>query len=165
MGLGNIDYGDDGFGVRLAEILEREGVPGVIMAGTSPERYIGRITDDGYDNVIFLDAVEFGGASGSLVFLNAEEITARFPQVSTHKISLGLMAKWIEDSGRTKAYLLGVQPESLKAAAALTPAVQTTLELLGGLFSELWHEKGNFESNNWPDGRTAAEAPITEVTV
>ncbi len=168
MGLGNVDYGDDGFGVRLAELLEGEGFPGVMVAGTSPERFIGSVTDNGYDNLLFLDAVEFGGAPGSVILLNAGEIAARFPQVSTHKISLGLMAKWVEDSGKTKAYLLGVQPESLKAAAELTATVQTTLELLGGLLTELWHEKKSLEPNmynNWPDGPTAAEAPITEVTV
>ncbi len=141
MGLGNVDYGDDGFGVRLAEMLEAEGVPDVINAETSPERFIGSVTDNGFDNVLFLDAVEFGGAPGSVIFLNAEDILARFPQVSTHKISLGLMAKWIENSGKTKAYLLGVQPETLKAAAELTPTVQTTLELLGGLFNEIWRDE------------------------
>ncbi len=169
MGLGNVDYGDDGFGVRLAEGLEQAGVPDVIIAATSPERFIGSVTDNGYDNLLFIDAVEFGGASGSVIFLNAGEIAARFPQVSTHKISLGLMAKWVEDGGRTKAYLLGVQPESLKADAELTPTVQTTLELLKGLLRELWLEKKSLEpyahNNELPDGRITAEAPITEVTV
>jgi hypothetical protein len=34
MGLGNVDGGDDGFGVRLAEALARAGVP----MWSSPER-------------------------------------------------------------------------------------------------------------------------------
>ena len=80
------------------------------------------------------------------------------------------MAKWVEDSGRTRAYLLGVQPESLKAAAGLTPAVQTTLELLGRLISEIMQdEKKRVDScsnnDDWLDGRTEATAPNTEVTV
>jgi len=170
MGLGNVDYGDDGFGVRLAEKLGEGGVSDVIIAGTSPERFIGRVTDDGYDYLLFLNAVEFGGAPGSVIFLNAGEITARFPQVSTHKISLGLMAKWVEDGGKTRAYLLGVQPESLKAAAELTPVVQTTLELLSGLISEILQDEKKradsySNSSEWPDGRTEAIAPNTEVTV
>ena len=37
MGLGNIDCGDDGFGVRLAEELLEAGVPDVEVAGTAPE--------------------------------------------------------------------------------------------------------------------------------
>jgi len=153
MGIGNPDYGDDGFGVLLAEELEEAGIPGVIIAGANPERYIGKVTDDGCDSLLFLDAVDFGGAPGSVIFLNSGEIAARFPQVSTHKISLGLMAKLAEETGRTKAFLLGVQPESLQATEQLTPTVQATLELLSGLFDELLQD-GLF-----------AKPSINEVTV
>jgi hydrogenase 3 maturation protease len=170
MGIGNVDYTDDGFGVRLAEELKSEGrnpktegspksegrsedlgsicldfeprpVFGprshVIVAGTTPERVIGRVTQQGFDHFIFLDAVEFGGAPGSVVLLNSDEITTRYPQISTHKISLGLLAKWAEANGTTKAWLLGVQPESIKPGGELTPAVQATLELLLELVREV----------------------------
>ncbi|MBI5394319.1 MAG: hydrogenase maturation protease [Verrucomicrobia bacterium] len=173
MGLGNVDYGDDGLGVRLAERLKAEGrgpkAEGrsksegrntavadsdfdlrpsfglrpsafgleVVVAGTSPERHLTRIADSGYDHVIFLDAVEFGGTPGSAVFLDSEEMAARFPQVSTHKISLGVLAKWVEENGTTKAWLLGVQPESLKPARQLTPTVRATVEALKELLESL----------------------------
>jgi hydrogenase maturation protease len=164
MGLGNVAYGDDGFGVRLAEELKAEvrrpkaerspNSEGrsealsesaldcghqiqIIVAGTTPEWWISRVTDEGFDQLIFLDAVEFGGLPGSVVFLNAGEMTARFPQMSTHKISLGLLAKWAEANGTTRAWLLGVQPESLKPGGELTPAVQATLELLRELVREI----------------------------
>jgi hydrogenase maturation protease len=157
MGLGNVDYGDDGFGVRLAEELKSEGrnpkaegspkserrsedrgsscsVLGLrsqaIIAGACPERLIRRVAEQGFDHLVFLDAVEFGGAPGSVVLLNSDDIIARYPQISTHKISLGLLAKWAEANGTTKAWLLGVQPESLKPGGELTPAVQATLQLL-----------------------------------
>jgi len=83
MGLGNLDYGDDGFGVRLAEELIAAGVPDAVIGGISPDRWIGKIAD--FDHVLFLDAVDCGGAPGSVVFLNSGELTARFPQISTHK--------------------------------------------------------------------------------
>jgi len=171
LGLGNVEYGDDGFGVRLAEELEKaetrrpkaEGNPnsegrgrrpgsgqsdfgfrpsfglrpsgfgfqgGVIVAGTEPERFTCRISAEGCDHVIFLDAVEYGGTPGSVVLLNSDEMATRFPQISTHKLSLGLLARQVEAARRTKAWLLGVQPESLKPAGVLSPTVQATLELL-----------------------------------
>jgi hydrogenase 3 maturation protease len=130
IGLGNVDYGDDGFGVRLAEELNAEDRGDVINVGTSPERHIGRVADERFDHVIFLDAVEFGGAPGSVVFLNSDEMAARFPQISTHKLSLGLLARQIEANGRTKAWLLGVQPASLKPGEPLSPTVRVTLEAL-----------------------------------
>lgn len=135
MGLGNVEYGDDGFGVRLAEELLAAGVPDVIVAGTTPDRWISHFA--GFDHIVFLDAVEFGGAPGSAVFLNSTEIAARFPQISTHKISVGVLARWVELTGSTKAWLLGVQPESLKATQQLTPTLQLTLEALQDLLRTL----------------------------
>jgi hydrogenase 3 maturation protease len=137
VGLGNTDYSDDGFGVRMAEGLAEAGLPNVVVAGKSPDRYMGEITGKGFAHVVFMDAVEFGGASGSTIFVDAKEIDSRFPQVSTHKISLGLFAKWVEASGRTKAWLLGVQPKSIAKGGELTAAVQTTLAALCELLIEL----------------------------
>ncbi len=133
MGLGNVDYGDDGFGVRLAEDLSASGLPEgwrVIVAGATPERVIGRAAGSGCEHLVFLDAVEFGGAPGSAVFLDSGEMAARFPQISTHKISLDLLAKWAEANGTTRAWLLGVQPESLCAGHLLTATMEKTLEAL-----------------------------------
>jgi hydrogenase 3 maturation protease len=130
MGLGNVDGGDDGFGVRLAEALARDGAPAVVIAGTAPEQWIGRCAQSGFDHLVFLDAVDFGGAPGSVVFLNSREMAARFPQVSTHNMSLGMLAKFVESAGTARAWLLGAQPESLKRSPALSPALQTTMAIL-----------------------------------
>jgi hydrogenase 3 maturation protease len=130
MGLGNPDHGDDAVGVRLAEKLAAAGVPGVVVAGTTPERFLLRVADDGCDHLVFLDAVDFGGAPGAVVLLDEPAMAARFPQISTHKLSLGLLAKWATANGAGRAWVLGVQPASLRPAAALTPPVQATLDLL-----------------------------------
>jgi hydrogenase maturation protease len=144
MGVGNIDYGDDGFGVALSEKIkgrlkgsEDEDRFSMITAGTMPERFIQTVAEKGFDHLIFLDAVEVGAEAGSVVFLNAEEIVSRFPQVSTHKISLGLVAKLIGGSGKTKSWLLGVQPGSVKMREGLSQEVETTLEILEGVLCEL----------------------------
>jgi hydrogenase maturation protease len=128
MGLGNVDYGDDGFGVCLAKALNAAGVREVIIAGTTPERWIGRAAE--FDHVIFLDAVEFGGKAGEVVSLGSREISYRFPQISTHKISLSVLAQWVEANGTSRAWLLGVQPESVKSGEPLSPPLQKTLGLL-----------------------------------
>jgi hydrogenase 3 maturation protease len=130
MGVGNPEYGDDAFGVHLAQGLLEAGVPYVIVAGNSPDRYLGTAADMEFDHLVFLDAVEFGAAPGSVVFLDSQQITARYPQISTHKISLGALANFVESNGVTKAWLLGVQPESLKEGQDLTPTVRRTLGVL-----------------------------------
>lgn len=146
IGLGNSDYGDDGLGAFLAEALGKrlkrtwDASPAhcVINAGTTPERFIGALAEHGFDHLIFLDAVEFGGEPGSVIFLNAGEMASRFPQISTHKISVGLLAWWVEKIGTTKAWLLGVQPGSLKTAHGLTPAVRKTAGILEELLGDVW---------------------------
>ncbi|MGO8676531.1 MAG: hydrogenase maturation protease [Limisphaerales bacterium] len=161
MGLGNPERGDDGFGVALAREMMRSGVGGgsspdslpaeagvpgsiprmrltVMVAGTAPERYLGRVAEWGGEHLVFLDAVDFGGAPGSAVWLSGGEMAARFPQVSTHKLSLGLLARWVEARGTTKVWLLGVQPESVRPGGDLSPAVRASLEALGGLLKEVW---------------------------
>ncbi|HEX9111770.1 MAG TPA: hydrogenase maturation protease, partial [Terriglobales bacterium] len=139
MGLGNVDCGDDGFGVRLAEELLEAGVPDVVVAGTDPEHYVVRVADRGFDRLVFLDAVECGAPPGSVVLLNASEISARYPQISTHKISLGVLAKWVRAGSKTKVSLLGVQPQSVRPGQTPTPTVSRTLQLLRALLVELIH--------------------------
>jgi hydrogenase 3 maturation protease len=136
IGLGNEDYGDDAAGLRLAEELIGCGMPDVVIAGTRPESSISRACGEGFEHIVFLDAVEFGGAAGSVVFLDSSDMAARFPQISTHKISLSVLAMWAEASGTTKAWLLGLQPESLKPGRELSEPVRTTLGILKELILE-----------------------------
>jgi len=134
VGLGNPEYGDDGFGVFVAEELKAHGVPDVICAGATPERFLARIRQGHFEHIIFVDAVEFGGEPGSVVFLSALEVDARFPQISTHKISIGTLARLIETAS-TQVWLLGVQPGSLKPGSGLTPVLQRTADALLALLS------------------------------
>jgi hydrogenase maturation protease len=138
LGLGNLDYGDDGLGVRLTEAvterLTRLGEAAlagdVVTAGAMPERFIGRVMKADYDQVLVLDAVEFGGEPGSVLLLGEDELHGRFPQISTHKISVALLARLIAENNTTSVQLLGVQPGSLKPGQGLSPTVQRTVSLL-----------------------------------
>jgi hydrogenase 3 maturation protease len=140
MGLGGVDVGDDAFGVRAAEALARAGLPDVVIAGTAPEHWVGRCAEAGFDHVVFLDAADFGGAPGSVVFLSTEEMAARFPQISTHRLSLGTLAKCVENGGRARAWLLGAQPATLKPTPALSSALQATLAILTELIASVRSE-------------------------
>jgi hypothetical protein len=74
-----------------------------------------------------------------VALLNAREICARYPQISTHKISLGVLAKWVRATSRTKVWLLGVQPQSIRPGETLTATVGATRDLLRTLLLELNH--------------------------
>ncbi|HXZ78414.1 MAG TPA: hydrogenase maturation protease [Terriglobales bacterium] len=137
VGIGNVDCADDGFGVQLAEALLAKGVPNVFVARSTPERWIGRIADEHFSTLLFLDAVDFGADAGSLVLMKSAEIAERFPQISTHKISLGVLARCAEANGDTRVWLLGAQPESVSFGKQLSPVLQTTISAVSTLLGEL----------------------------
>jgi len=146
MGLGNPEYGDDGLGSALSEAIAGRlkekgystGRHQIINAQTTPELFIESVSAMGFNHLVFLDAVEFGGPPGSVVFLDSEEMIWHFPQISTHKISPGLLARCVEAGGTIRAWLLGVQPGSLKPAKVLTRDVKATVDMLKELICDLW---------------------------
>ena len=145
MGLGNVDYGDDGFGVRLAEALQSEARPmperDRCRHARPSARSVGRVESADFDHLIFLDAVEFGGAPGSVVLLDADEWPIRFPQIwfpqiSTHKISLGLLAEVGRGERNDQSVAAGRPAGVAQAGARLTPAVRDHARMLLELLSD-----------------------------
>lgn len=136
VGVGNPDRGDDGFGVQLAGAMRGLGYPDAILAERSPERWLGWLARGGFQSVLFLDAVETGAEPGAVVFLECAQIAARYPQVSTHKLSLGTLARLIEAEGSTRAFLLGVQAQSVALGSDLSAPVRTTMDVLRDVLTE-----------------------------
>jgi hydrogenase maturation protease len=149
--LGSSEAGDDAFGILLAKKLAADSVPGLqrkfLFAGLSPERYLGLLRQESFDNVVFLDAAELQAAPGTVAVLNAGQMHARFPQVSTHRISLALLAKAIEEGGHAKAWLVATQPSTLKAGSALSKQAAQAIELLHHLLS---HAMTDFAGRRQP---------------
>jgi hydrogenase maturation protease len=136
VGVGNEDLCDDGFGPRLAEALSGARGIQVVVAGTTPERWVAQLAAAGFDNVVFLDAVDVASPPGSAVFMDADEIEDAFPQISTHKFSLGTLARLIRMQSPARVWLLGVQPASLRQGARLTPPVSASLDALRSLICD-----------------------------
>jgi len=143
IGIGNADGGDDALGVHLAEHLRQAGVGDVLIAGNRPETLLTGSLSDAFDHILFVDAVDFRGKPGSAVLLNSQQMTARFPQVSTHQLSLGLLARLAEANGVTRAWLLGVQPESLEANQPLSASVHAAMLALAELLMRHLHAGAN----------------------
>jgi hydrogenase 3 maturation protease len=135
VGVGNAELGDDGLGPLVAGALAAGGLEDVIVAGTTPERWMEQLASGRYDNVLFVDAVEFEGRPGSAVLLEGSDLRTRLPQISTHKISLGVLADLIERRAPTRVRVLGVKPASLRADEALSPDVHDTARALARILA------------------------------
>jgi hydrogenase maturation protease len=118
LGIGNSDRGDDGAGIALALLLKQAGVPHVFEGGKEPERLVPLLRDGAFDTVVFLDAVEAGLEPGAAVILDREQMRDRFPQVSTHKLSLASLAGLVAEAAARRIWLIGIQAGSIDLGAA-----------------------------------------------
>jgi hydrogenase maturation protease len=128
LGIGNIDRADDAAGMVLARKLGEAGVASVFEGGVVPEKIVPALRDGAFNTVVLLDAVAISAVPGLLVILDAQELATKFPMVSTHKVSLGLLANIINTSGAVKVWLVGVQPQTIEfGLCGLSPHVEKTV--------------------------------------
>jgi hydrogenase maturation protease len=130
LGLGNPSSGDDAAGIRLAAALQAGRVPHVDVAGLEPDSWLCRTAIPRGSHLVFLDAADFGAEPGSVTFLSGQLVRTRFPQVSTHRLSLGTLATLVTAQGAAGVWLLGIQPGSLRVGMSLTPPVEQSVRLL-----------------------------------
>jgi hydrogenase 3 maturation protease len=136
VGIGNTLKSDDGIGSLLAARI-KDKVPYIVYdAGTSPENYLGKIIKDKPDNIVLIDAVDFGGAPGEFRELKGEELkTANL--FSTHNASLSLVINYLQSNLKVDIIILIIQPKSLSFGDKLSPEISAALEKLENWFSRL----------------------------
>lgn len=153
VGIGNIESGDDGFGVCLVNgIMNELRIPGgdgeaarfrapanceFIVAGVELERYMRRLVEGGFDRVLFVDAVACEGDPGTVVLMDCNAMEKLHLEFSTHRIGVGLLGKYIEHVGGVRVWLLGVKPESVKRRTGLSAPVKESLNFLATLMREM----------------------------
>ncbi|MFH1368160.1 MAG: hydrogenase 3 maturation endopeptidase HyCI [Elusimicrobiota bacterium] len=123
VGIGNIMKGDDAVGPVLAEnIIVNNKKTSAINCGEIPENYLRRITSSGAKTVVLADAVDMGSKPGTYKIFGYEELDQA--GVSTHGISLALIADTIKQECGADVVLLGIQPKSIKLGESMSPEVE-----------------------------------------
>ena len=139
LGLGNILYGDEGFGVRVAEQLySRYAFPDnveIVDAGTQGHpllAFVERAT-----RLLLLDAVDFGLQPGTIIEKDSTGIPA---YLSAHKISLHqnsfpevLALAELKDCLPEEIRLIGAQPLDMTYGNTLSPLLLSRLDTLVGM--------------------------------
>lgn len=134
LGLGNILYADEGFGVRLAERLyTRHGFPDnveIVDAGTQGHPLLAFV--ERADRLLLLDAVDFGLAPGTFILRDSSGIPA---YLSAHKMSLHqnsfsevLALAELTDCLPGEIRLIGLQPADLGFGRSLSAVALNRLE-------------------------------------
>jgi len=135
LGVGNLLWGDEGFGPRtVARLMDAEQVPaGVeIFDGGTQGLYLLPIIQAARRLLVF-DCVDFGAAAGRIMVLRDREIPVFFGQrpLSLHQTAFTDVLAAAELTGRMPeaVTLVGVQLEDIDAwGGDLTPSVAGAME-------------------------------------
>jgi hydrogenase 3 maturation protease len=119
--IGNYLRSDDGAGPRILDKLKATNRVQLLNAETNIERYIEPIQQSGADVLLFIDCVHFGKEPGYAALLPIEKIEDH--TMHSHNISL----KRIKEFFSVPAYVLGIQPGSLKVSEEMSGEVTETV--------------------------------------
>jgi hydrogenase maturation protease len=147
IGAGNILCGDEGLGVHIVQELH-----GYDLHDNVTLHDAGTATVDAFldaanaDKVVIIDAVQAGGAPGSIYRFSLEEICAEsgFTRTSLHQISLYdsfNMARLLMDKV-PEVIVIGVEPQSIESGLELSPNIRKKTKKI---IEVILHEVDNCE--------------------
>lgn len=141
VGIGNTLRSDDGAGSILASAIKEKVPFAVLTADTSPENYLGKIIKQEPENLLIIDAADFGGKPGDFRVIESQDFkTVNF--FSTHNSSLTLMINYLQSHIKIDIIILIIQPKSIKFGDTLSPEVEERVKKLENWFYEAFKEKG-----------------------
>lgn len=125
LGIGNMLKGDDGVGPY---IISKIGNIQAIDAGTVPENYIQKIIDSRPDEIIIIDAIDFGGRPGEVRWFT--EIDSADISISTHNLPPRLFIDFIKQQTGAEIKIIAIQPKGLKFNTPLSEEVKKAADTL-----------------------------------
>jgi len=127
VGVGNRMKGDDAAGPLAVDAMsELDGIA-CIDAGVAPENHLEQIVARSPDTVLIIDAVDFNAEPGELRIFPPDGLSGG---LSTHALSLSLVADYLEQRCGASTWLIGIQPAQVTLGSPVTPAVQQTITRL-----------------------------------
>jgi hydrogenase 3 maturation protease len=129
--IGNYLRSDDGAGPRILDKLKATDRVQLLNAETNIERYIEPIQQSGADVLLFIDCVHIGKEPGYAALLPIDQIEDH--TMHSHNISL----KRIKEFFTVPAYVLGIQPGSLKVSENMSDEVAKSVEKVATTLNEM----------------------------
>lgn len=124
LAVGNSLRSDDGVGPYVAAHLKSSEKLKVVDAGSSPENVIGEVAKFNPSYIIVVDAADFKGTPGEVRLIAEEHIPET--ALSTHAISLKVIARILSEDTGAELHFLGIQPKSVAMGEDLSAEVKTS---------------------------------------
>jgi len=128
LGIGNTLKGDDGAGPVVCERIAGKVCVEVIDAATVPENYIQSIIKKAPQNLVIIDAVDFGSLPGTIKLFETEKLSSLV--ISTHTLSPRLFIDMICKEAQVAVYFIGIQPAQVGLGQALSAQINDAVDRL-----------------------------------
>ncbi len=127
VGIGNRLRGDDGVGPEIVSRLNNRSHNLLLFdVGEVPENYLEKIASEKSNTIVLIDAVELGASPGTIKIMESEDI--KDDSLSTHKVSLDLVANYLRKRTSADVFLLGIQPANTEFGREISKSVREALE-------------------------------------
>ncbi|MFB0556204.1 MAG: hydrogenase 3 maturation endopeptidase HyCI [Phycisphaerae bacterium] len=137
VGIGNILKGDDGAGPLVCGQLERGKVCiDLLDAGTVPENYIQPIIKKAPQNLLVIDAIDFGAPPGTIRIFEPEQLNSH--TISTHTLSPRLFVDMVCQNIKLDVYFVGIQPAQIQLGQSISPQVSQAIQQLSQALTEVF---------------------------
>ncbi len=149
-GIGNIFFGDDAFGVEVAQRLAKQPMPDSVKVEDFGIRGVHLAYEllDGYDVLVLVDALSMGEDAGTIAVIEPDlgerDPEEPAPPVEAHSMSPAVVLGMVASLGATvgRVVIVGCQPAvveegiglSPRVAAAVDVGVATVIEVLDEIF-------------------------------
>ena len=136
VGIGNTLKGDDGAGPLVCEQLAGKVCVGVVDSGTVPENFIQPIIKKAPQNLLIIDAIDFGASPGTIGIFKPEQLDSSV--ISTHTLSPRLFAEMVNRNIKVDVYFVGIQPAHTRLGDSMSPQVCQAVRQLAQTLIEVF---------------------------
>jgi len=132
VGMGNYLRNDDAVGLYIVDgIMEKAASGAVTVMNVEDvlENYVYEIAGSDCDNVLIIDAVESGAEVGTVFFGSLSDFNESANNYSTHKLSLVISGKILEEHGKA-VWLLGIEVRDTDFGRCLSDKVKESASFI-----------------------------------
>jgi len=136
VGIGSLLKGDDAVGPLVCRQLTGKTCAELIDAGTVPENYIQPIIEKAPQNLLIIDAIDFGAPPGTIRVFKPEQLGSLV--ISTHTLSPRLFVDMICRNIKVDVYFAGVQPAQTQLGQSLSDEIKQAVQRLTHTLAEIF---------------------------
>ena len=126
-GLGNLLLMDDGVGVHAVRALLADPIEGALVVEVGTAVFDALRLVEAARTVIALDAVQAGGAPGTIYEMQPDLSRGTKIETSLHELDLRSLFEFLPMEDRPELIVLGVEPERIEAGLELSKTVRAVL--------------------------------------